>query len=52
MRASLQDELEALTRKTTPKKVRVGYRYLLDRAVELAEGEVQGYQSDLADAAA
>ena len=47
MRASLQDELEALTRKTTPKKVRVGYRYLLDRAVELAEGEVEGYQSDL-----
>ena len=49
MRASLTDELEALARKTTPKKVRVGYRYLLDRAVELAEGEVQGYQADLAD---
>ena len=49
MRASLADELEALTRKTTPKKVRVGYRYLIDRAVELAEGEVQGYQTDLAD---
>ncbi|MGV1009752.1 MAG: hypothetical protein ACOYBY_14235 [Dermatophilaceae bacterium] len=47
MRASLKEELDALTRKTTPKKVRVGYRYLIDRAVELAEGEVAGYQSDL-----
>ena len=46
MRAAVNDEVEALARKTTPKKVRVGYRYLLDRAVELAAGEVQEYTSD------
>jgi hypothetical protein len=46
MRASVKDEVEALARKTTPKKVRVAYRYLLDRAVELAAGEVEGYGSD------
>lgn len=50
MRASVRDEVEALARKTTPKKVRVAYRYLLARAVELAEGEVQGYRDDLAAA--
>lgn len=50
MRASVKDEVEGLTRKTTPKKVRVAYRYLLDRAVELAEGEVDGYQADQAAA--
>ncbi len=46
MRASVHEDVEALTRKTTPKKVRVAYRYLLARAVELAEGEVQGYRAD------
>ena len=46
MRAAVNDEVEALARKTTPKKVRVAYRYLLDRAVELAAGEVQEYTSD------
>ncbi len=50
MRASVRDEVEALTRKTTPKKVRVAYRYLLARAVELAEGEVKGYLADQAAA--
>jgi hypothetical protein len=50
MRASVKDEVEALARKTTPKKVRVAYRYLLDRSVELAAGEVQGYASDQAAA--
>jgi hypothetical protein len=50
MRASVRDEVEGLTRKTTPKKVRIAYRYLLSRAVELAEGEVQGYVSDEAAA--
>jgi hypothetical protein len=50
MRASVGDEVEGLARKTTPKKVRVAYRYLLDRAVELAAGEVQGYASDEAAA--
>ncbi len=48
MRASVQDEVQALGRKTTEKKVRAAYRYLLDRAVELAEGEVQGFASDQA----
>lgn len=50
MRAAVKEEVEALTRKTTTKKVRVAYRYLVARAVELAEGEVQGYQSDQAAA--
>lgn len=50
MRASLDEEVEALTRKTTPKKVRVAYRYLVDRAAELAEGEVSGYRQDQAAA--
>lgn len=50
MRASVAEELEALSRKTTPKKVRVAYRYLVARAVELAEGEVQGFHADQAAA--
>lgn len=48
MRASVADEVEALSRKSTPKKLRVAYRYLLARASELAEGEVAGYRADLA----
>lgn len=51
MRASVHDELEALDRKTTPKKVRIAYRHLVARAVELAEGEVAGYHDDEASAA-
>lgn len=47
MRVTVVEELEALSRKTTPKKVRASYRYLLDRAVELADGEVAGYRRDL-----
>lgn len=46
MRASVGEELEGLERKTTPKKLRVAYRYLLARAAELAEGEVAGYRAD------
>lgn len=49
VRAAIEDEAEALTRKTTPKAVRLAYRYLLDRAVDLAESEVQGYHSDEAE---
>lgn len=49
MRASVADEVEALSRKSTPKKLRVAYRYLLARAAELAEGEVTGYRADLAE---
>jgi len=48
MRASVVDEVEALSRKSTPKKLRVAYRYLLARAAELAEGEVAGYRADVA----
>lgn len=50
MRVSVKDEVEGLSRKTTEKKVKVAYRYLVDRAVELAEGEVQGYHEDQAAA--
>ncbi len=50
MRESVQDEVESVGRKTTPKKVRAAYRYLVDRALELAEGEVKGYEADQADA--
>jgi hypothetical protein len=50
MRESVKEEVEALSRKTTPKKVRTSYRWLLDRAVELAAGEVQGYHDDQAAA--
>lgn len=46
MRASLDDEVDGLRRKTTPKKVQAAYRYMLARAVELAAGEVQGYRDD------
>ena len=50
MRATVGEDLEGLARKTTPKKVRASFRYLLDRAVELAEGEVTGYRRDVAAA--
>jgi hypothetical protein len=49
MRASVEEELEALGRKTTEKKLRSGHRYLVARAVELAEAEVDGYRADRAD---
>lgn len=47
MRVTVSEELDALARKTTPKKIRANFRYLLERAVELAEGEVAGYRTDL-----
>lgn len=50
MRESVKDEVEAVGRKTTPKKVRAAYRYLVDRALELAEGEVRGFDADQAAA--
>ncbi|MEE6287087.1 hypothetical protein V2J52_05405 [Georgenia sp. MJ173] len=46
MRATVDDDVDALVRKTTPKKLRASYRFLLDRAVELAAGEVQGFHDD------
>lgn len=50
MRDGLAEELDGLARKTNPKKVRVAYRFLLDRAVELAAAEVQGLYDDRAAA--
>ena len=47
MRASVAEEVDGLERKTTPKKLRTSYRFLLDRAVELAAGEVQRFHDDL-----
>ena len=46
MRASMEEEVDGLERKTTPKKLRAAYRFLVDRAAELAAGELQGYRSD------
>ncbi|NLG23518.1 MAG: hypothetical protein GX555_19065 [Actinomycetales bacterium] len=46
MRASMAEEVDGLERKTTPKKLRASYRFLVDRAAELAAGEVQGYRND------
>lgn len=51
MRDSLTEEVDGLERKTTPKKVRAAYRFLLDRAAELAAAEVQGFTDDQADLA-
>lgn len=47
MRASVTEEVEGMERKTTPKKLRTSYRFLLDRAVELAGAEVQRHHDDL-----
>ena len=47
MRVTVREELDGLSRKTSPKKVRAGFRYLLARAAELAEREVAGYRNDL-----
>lgn len=49
MRETLTEEVDGLERKTTPKKVRAAYRFLLDRAAELAAAEVQGFQDDRAE---
>lgn len=48
MRDAMDEEVEGLVRKTNPKKVRASYRFLLDRAVDLAAGEVQGFHDDVA----
>lgn len=49
MREGVAEEVDGLERKTTPKKVRAAYRFLLDRAAELAAAEVQGFQDDRAE---
>lgn len=46
MRQTVREEVESLERKTTAKKARAGYKFLLERAVDLAQSEVQGYQDD------
>ena len=50
MRQSVDVEVEALERKTNEKKVRTSYRFLLDRAVELAAAEVTRFHDDQAAA--
>lgn len=46
MRASVSEEVDGMERKTTPKKLRTSYRFLLDRAVELAGAEIQRLHDD------
>jgi hypothetical protein len=50
MRVTVREDLDGLSRKTTPKKVRASFRYLLARAGELAEGELKGFRNDLESA--
>lgn len=49
MRQSVDEEVETLERVSNEKKVRASYRFLLDRAVELASAEVQRFHDDIAD---
>lgn len=51
MRQGVQEEVEGLERKTTEKKVRTSYRFLLDRSVDLAAAEVQRFHDDRSAAA-
>ena len=46
MRQGVEEEVDGLERKTTGKKVRSSYRFLLDRAVDLAAAEVQRFHDD------
>ncbi len=46
MRETLSEDVDALERRTNPKKVRASFRFLLDRAVDLAAGEVAGFHDD------
>jgi hypothetical protein len=46
MRQGVEEEVHGLQRKTTEKKVRGSYRFLLDRAADLAAAEVQRYHDD------
>ena len=46
MRASVAEEVETLERVSNEKKVRASYRFLVDRAVELAAAEVQGFHDE------
>ncbi|ANS79401.1 hypothetical protein SGUI_2005 [Serinicoccus hydrothermalis] len=46
MRQGVEEEVDGLARKTTEKKLRTSYRFLVDRAVDLAAAEVQRYGDD------
>ncbi|MGD8148693.1 hypothetical protein [Ornithinimicrobium sp. Y1694] len=46
MRQGVDEEVEGLERKTTGKKLRTSYRFLVDRTVELAAAEVQRFHED------
>ncbi|GAA4875574.1 hypothetical protein [Serinicoccus chungangensis] len=46
MRQGVEEEVDGLARKTTEKKLRASYRFLVDRAVDLAAAEVQRYDDD------
>lgn len=46
MRQSVAEEVETLERVSNEKRVRASYRFLLDRAVELAGAEVQGFHDE------
>lgn len=48
MRDSVAEELDGLDRRSNAKKVRASYRFLLDRAVELAAAEVRRFHDDQA----
>lgn len=48
MRQSVDEEVETLDRVSNEKRVRASYRFLLDRAVELAAAEVQRFHDDVA----
>lgn len=46
MRQGVEEEVDGLDRKTNEKRVRAGYRFLLDRTVDLAAAEVRGFHDD------
>ena len=46
MRQGVEEEVDGLERKTTEKKLRSSYRFLLDRTVDLAAAEVQRFHDD------
>lgn len=43
MRQSVAEEIETLERVSNEKRVRASYRFLIDRAIELAAAEVRGF---------
>lgn len=47
MRQSVAEEVATLERVSNEKRVRASYRFLLDRSVELAGAELQGFHDDV-----